>query len=114
MLDLEEINMTEGVQRFLVSLRIPDLFEELEAAFLQRPDENYAAIDSFPQYELFQPSADWEIKNGRCQKEMCVRSSQCVERSLQYLRTFLAPWDHHSLEFRKSVEPNPFAQLFSS
>jgi len=33
MLDLEEINMNEHVERFLKSLRIPDLFEELDAAF---------------------------------------------------------------------------------
>lgn len=114
MLDLEEINMTEGVPKFLLSLRIPDLFEELEAAFLQRNDENYAGTDSFPQYELFYPFADWEIKNGKFQKKLLVRSSQCIEITLQYLHIFSAPWDYHSLEFRKPVEPNPFSQLFCS
>ena len=91
MLDLEEINMNQQVERFLKSLRIPDLFEELEVAFLQINDENFAGIDSFPQYELFAPFADWEFKDGRCQKKVQVRASQCIERTLQYLRTFSSP-----------------------
>jgi len=49
-----------------LSLRIPDIFEELEASFLQRNDENYAPNDTFPQYENF---ADWEIKRGFCRKK---------------------------------------------
>lgn len=112
MLDLDEINMNEGVQRFLTSLRIPDLFEEIDAAFLQRNDENYVGTDSFPQYELFEPFADWEIKNGRCTKKPQVRASQCVEITLQYLRTFSTPWDYQSLEFINPIVPNPFAQIY--
>ena len=53
MMDLDEINMNDRVERFLRSLRIPDLFDEIEAAFLQRNDEKFAGTDSFPQYELF-------------------------------------------------------------
>lgn len=109
MLDLEEINMNELVEHFLKSLRIPDLFEELDTAFLQQVDENFVATDSFPQYELFQPFADWEIKNGRCQKKVQVRASQCIERTLQYLRTFSEPWDYQSMEFRNPIVPNPFS-----
>lgn len=58
MLDLEAVNMNGLVERFLKALRIPDLFEEIEATFLQQPDENFVSTDSFPQYELFQPFAD--------------------------------------------------------
>ena len=112
MLDLEEVNMNGLVERFLKSLRIPDLFEEIEAAYLQQPDENFASTDSFPQYELFQPFADWEIKDGRCRKKVQLRASQCVLKTLQYLRTFADPWDYHSMEFRLPIEPNPFAQLY--
>lgn len=75
MLDLDEINITERVGRFLKSLRILDLFEEIDAAFLQRNDENFAGTDSFPQYELFEPFADWEIKNGCCRKKPQVSFS---------------------------------------
>src|SRR5690606_18255240 len=114
MLDLEEINMHEQVERFLKSLRIPDLFEELEAAFLQSNDENFAGTDSFPQYELFAPFADWEFKGGRCQKKVQVRASQCVERTLQYLRTFSSPWDYQSMEFRNPIIPNPFSQVYET
>ena len=37
-LDLEEIPMTEDMIKYLVSLKIPDIFEELKASFLQRID----------------------------------------------------------------------------
>ena len=79
------------------SLRIPDLFEEIDVAFLQRNDENFAGIDSFPQYELFEPFADWEIKNGCYRNKPQMRASQCVERTLQYLGAVSAPWDYQSL-----------------
>ena len=114
MLDLEEVNMNEGVLKFLQSLRIPDLFEELDAAFLQQPEENFVSTDSFPRYELFQPFADWEIKNSRCQKKVQLRASQCVMRTLQYLKTFTEPWDYQSMEFRNPIEPNPFAQMYGT
>lgn len=112
MLDLAEVNMNGLVERFLKTLRIPDLFEEIEAAYLQQPDENFVSTDSFPQYESFQPFADWEVKHGRCQKKIQVRASQCVMRTLQYLRTFTEPWDYQSMEFRKPIDPNPFAQMY--
>jgi len=112
MLDLDEINIIERVGGFLKSLRIPDLFEELDAAFLQRNDENFAGTYSFPRYELFEPFVDWEIKDGRFQKKPHTRASQCVERTLQYLRTFSTPWDYQSLEFRNPIVPNPFAHLY--
>ena len=109
MVDLDEINMTERVGMFLKALRILDLFEELDVAFLQRNDEKFVGIDSFPQYELFEPFVDWEIKNGHRQKKPQRRASQCVERTLQYLRTFSTPWDYKSLEFINHIIPNPFA-----
>lgn len=112
MLDLEEVNIEEGVLRFLQSLRIPDLFEELDATFRQQPDESFISTYSFPQYELFQPFADQEIRNGRCQKKVQLRASQIVERMLQYLRTFTEPWDYQSMEFRNPIEPNLFAQMY--
>ena len=48
MLDFDEINMNEKFEIFLTYLRILDLFEELEAVFLQRNDENFVSTDSFP------------------------------------------------------------------
>jgi len=107
-LDLEEIPIKEELIKFLVSLKILDIFEELEASFLQRVDENYAVTDRFPQYEIFENFADWEIK-GVCRKIQVTRVSQCIQRSVQYLRTFAFPWDFHSLRLRKSIDPNPFA-----
>lgn len=53
-LDLEEIPIKEEMKKYLVSSRIPDIFEELESCFLQRIDENYANTDTFPQYEIFE------------------------------------------------------------
>jgi len=49
-LDLEEVPIKEEMIKYLVSLRIPDTFEELESSFLQRIDDNYANTDTFPQY----------------------------------------------------------------
>lgn len=81
-LDLEEIPIKEELTKFLVSLKIPDIFEELEASFLQRVDENYAVTDTFPQYEIFKNFADWEIREGMCRKKQVTRISQCIQRSL--------------------------------
>lgn len=50
MLDLEAIPIKVDLERYLRSLRIPDIFEALEASFLQRNDENYAPSDTFPQF----------------------------------------------------------------
>ena len=41
-----------------------------------------------------------------------MRASQCVERTLQYLRTFSTPWDYQSLELIYPISPNPFAQIY--
>ena len=99
MLDLEAIPIKADLERYLRLLRIPNIFEELEASFFQRNDENYAPNDTFPQYEIFENFADWEIKGGFCIKNPSTRTSQCVQRTLQYLRTFSSPWDYQSLSF---------------
>ena len=112
-LDLEEIPIKEEMVKYLVSLKIPDIFEELESAFLQRIDENYANTDSFPQYEIFEGFADWEIRGAKCTKIPSTRISQCIQRTVQYLKTFSYPWDFHSLRIRDNIEPNPFNQIFS-
>ena len=62
MLDIDKINMSEKVERFLKTMRIPDLFDELEAAYIQRNDEHFEGTDTFPQFELFETFADWEFK----------------------------------------------------
>jgi len=54
LMDLEEIPIKTEVEKFMLSLKIPDIFEELEASFLQRYDENYAVSDTFHQYEIFE------------------------------------------------------------
>lgn len=81
-LDLEEIPIKEEMIKYLLSLRIPDIFEELESSFLQRIDENYANTDTFPQYEIFENFADWRIQEGECRKIQVSRVSQCIQRSL--------------------------------
>jgi len=63
-LDLEAILFKLEVEKYILSLKIPDIFEELEASFLQKFDENYAPNDTFPQYEIFEGFASWEIKDG--------------------------------------------------
>jgi len=90
-LDLEAIPIKRELEKYLLSLKIPDIFKELEAYFLQRFDENYAANDTFPQYEIFENFVDWEIKEGFCRKRPSIRTSQCIQRTLQYLRTFSSP-----------------------
>ena len=112
-LDLETIPFKPEVEKYILSLKIPDIFEELEASFLQRIDENYAANDTFPQYEIFEGFADWEIKDGFCRKKPTTRISQCIQRTMQYLRALSSPWDYHSLRLRESINPNPFAQVIS-
>lgn len=67
---LEEIPIKQELEKFIVSLKIPDIFEELEASFLQRYDENYVVSDTFPQYEIFEGFADWEIRGGVCRKKL--------------------------------------------
>lgn len=109
LMDLEEIHIKRELENFIVSLKILDIFEELEASFLQRYDENYAVSDTFPQYEIFEGFADWEIRGGFCRKKPTTRVSQCIQRTLHYLRTFSYPWDFHSLRLRESIDPNPFA-----
>ena len=64
MLDLEDIHIKQEFVKYLWTLRIPDIFDELDAAYLQRIDENYAGTDTFPQYEIFENFADWEIQEG--------------------------------------------------
>lgn len=81
-LDLEEIPIKEEMIKYMLSLRIPDIFEELESSFLQRIDENYANTDTFPQYEIFENFADWRIQEGECRKIQVTRVSQCIQRSL--------------------------------
>ena len=68
MLELDMVATRREVGLFSISLRIPDFLGELSAAYLQNPYENYAAGHTFPQYEIFEDFADWEFKNGRCQK----------------------------------------------
>jgi len=41
-----------------------------------------------------------------------MRSSQCVQITLQYLRTFSSPWDYQSLRLGEEISPNPFTQIF--
>jgi len=41
-----------------------------------------------------------------------MRASRCIERTLQYLRTFSTPWDYQCLVFRNPIVPNPLAQLY--
>ena len=48
MLDLEYIQIKKYLLKYLWTLRIPDIFDELNAAYLQRIDENYAGTDTFP------------------------------------------------------------------
>lgn len=67
-LDPETIQVHDNIERYILSLRIPDIFDELEASFLQRFDENYAANDTFPQYEIFENFADWEIREDLCRR----------------------------------------------
>nr|AXB54821.1 polyprotein [Pinus nigra virus 1] len=112
-LDLEEIPIEEPMIKYLVSLKIPDIFEEIESAYLQRIDENYANTDSFPQYEIFENFADWKIQGGECRKTQVTRVSQCIQRTVQYLKTYAYAWDFHSLRMRDNIEPNPFSQVFS-
>ena len=112
-LDLETFPFKPEVEKYIISLKIPNIFEELDASFQQRFDENYAPNDTSPQYEIFEGFADWEIKDGSCRKKPTTRISQCIQRTLQYLKTFSSPWDCHSLRLRESITPNPFAQVFS-
>ena len=48
MLELDMVATRREVGLFLISLRILDLLGELSAAYLQNPDENYAAGHTFP------------------------------------------------------------------
>ena len=48
MLDIEEINIHDLVERFLISLQIPDLFDEMEAAYLQSSTEYFESTHTFP------------------------------------------------------------------
>lgn len=112
-MDLEEVPIKEEMIKYLVSLRIPDIFEELKSSFLQRIDENYANTDTFPQYEIFENFTDWQIQGGECRKIQVTRVSQCIQRSVQYLKTCAYPWDFHSLRIGDNIEPNPFSQVFS-
>lgn len=91
-LDLETIPFKPKIEKYILSLKIPDIFEELEADFLQRFDKNYAPNDTFPQYEIFEGFSAWEIKDGFCRKNPTTRISQCIQRTLQYLKTFSSPW----------------------
>ena len=108
MLDLEAIPIKSNLEKCLLSLKISDIFEELETYFLQRFDENYAPNDTFPQYEIFENFADWEIKEGFYKKKPSTRTSQCIQRTLQYLRSFSSPWDYQSLQFREIISLKPF------
>ena len=113
-MDLDDVNIKTKVGQFLQTLRILDLFEEMEASYLQRRDLDYMHSDTFPQYEIFEPFADWEIKNGYCKKKQVERQSQCVERTLQYIKIFSTPWNFNSPELRNVIEPNPFSQVFAN
>lgn len=52
------------------------------------------------------------MREGFCIKKQTIRTSQCVQRTLQYLRTFSSPWDCYSIRLREILLPNPFAQVF--
>lgn len=86
----------------------------MEASYLQRRDLDYIHLDTFPQYEIFEPFVDWEIKDGYCNKKQIEIKSQCVERTLQYIKIFSMPWDFNSLEIRNAIEPNLFSHVFAN
>ena len=75
MLELDMVATRREVGLFLISLRIIDFLKELSTMYLQNPNENYAAGHTFPQYEIFEDFADWEFKNGKCQKVVSERIS---------------------------------------
>lgn len=75
LMDLKEIPIKNKLEKFIVSLKIPDIFEELEPSFLHRYDENYVVSDTFLQYEIFEEFDDWEIKGGLCRKNPTTRVS---------------------------------------